>query len=218
MSGDLGPGPHTKVRRLPEKANYDAETIFAILDAAPYVTVAGVVDGVAMAQPTLAGRDATRLYVHGSRSNAVLRAALDARSASVSATLFDGIRVARSGFESSVAYRSAVVVGPVSLVDGEEHDRALDLILDAALPGRSLEVRPATEREKSLTLVLCLDIEEGSAKISTGPTDDPEDDLASPVWGGVLPARLVFDEPLPDNRGVIGLPVPASVRKRQQRG
>lgn len=221
MSDPLGPGRWTTVRRLPEKARYDQATIFAILDHAPFVTVAAVVDGVALTQPTLAARDGAVLYLHGSKSNAILRAVLDAERSSVTALLFDGLRVARSAFESSVAYRSAVVVGPTRLVDGAEKLRALTLLTDAALPGRSSEIRPPSEREVSLTLVVALDIEEGSAKVSAGPTDDDDDDLASAVWAGTVPARLVFGEPEPDTRGAMAtgqVPVPPSVIQRRARG
>jgi hypothetical protein len=139
----------------------------------------------------------------------------------VTATLFEGIRVARSAFESSVAYRSAVVVGTIREVQGDEKTEALRILVDAALPGRSNEIRPSTERETRLTLVLALAIDEGSAKVSAGPTDDEADDIESAVWAGTMPARLVFDEPVADDRGPVGrgeVPVPSSVRERMARG
>ncbi len=177
MSADLGPGPHTRVRRLPAKAAYDEATVFAILDAAPVAHVAAVVDGEAAALPTLVARDGRALYLHGSPGNAVLRAVVASGRAFVTATLYDGLRLARSGFESSIAYRSAVVVGRArALAEGPERDAALTRLVDAVLPGRAAEVRAMTESEARLTLVVRVEIDEASAKVSAGPTDDPDDD------------------------------------------
>jgi len=213
----LGPGDHTRVRRLPEKARYDEATIYAILDEARLCHVAAVLDGVAMTMPTLHFREGNTLYLHASRSNATLRSVLAAGRACVSATLYDGLRLARSGFESSIAYRSVVVVGAASEVtDPDEATRVLNGFVDAVLPGRASEVRPMSERERNLTLVVAVSIDEASAKVSSGPTEDDEDDQALPVWSGVVPATLRFGDPIPSADGAMAtgqVPVPASVRR-----
>lgn len=213
----LGPGDHTRVRRLPEKARYDADTIEAIIDAAPFCHVAATVNGVAMALPTLHLRDGDTLYVHANKSNALLRAALDLGEAAVTMTLYDGIRLARSGFESSIAYRSVMLVGPTrEVVEPEERRRILNGFVDAVVPGRSSEVRPMTEREERLTLLVAITIREASAKVSAGPTDDDVDDAALPVWAGVIPARIVHGEPVANTDGAMAsgaLPVPPSVQR-----
>ena len=213
---ERGPGERTRVRRLPEKARYDFETIGAIFDDAPFCHVSAAVEGLAMALPTLHAREGKTLFLHGSNSNALLRAALDQPRVVVTATNYDGIRLARSGFESSIAYRSALVMGPLrEIEDLAEKRRILDLLIDQVLPGRSREVRPASERELRLTLVVALAMEEGSAKVSQGPTEDDEADLALPVWGGVVPARLTYGEPIPDGRGAMAsgaVELPASLQ------
>ena len=217
MSDVLGPGPRTRVRRLPEKARYDRAAIYQVLDEAPFCHVAAVVDGLGVALPTLAAREADTLYIHGSRSNQIMRAVRDRGEAWVTATLYDGIRVARSSFESSIAYRSVVVVGPVREVRSlEERRRVLERITDVILPGRNSEIRPSTESEIRRTMVLALDIAEASLKVSAGPTDDPPEDQALPIWSGLVPARLVYDDPVPSSDGAMstGLPVPESVRRR----
>lgn len=213
----LGPGGRTRVRRLPEKARYDAQSVHAILDEALVVHLATVVEGRAVALPTLAARDGDVLYVHGSRSNAVLAAVVRDGSAWLTATLVDGLRLARSGFESSIAYRSVVVVGAARDVEGEEARRALELIVERVAPGRSLEVRPMTERELALTRVVAIAIDEASAKVSAGPTDDSPEDLDLPVWAGTVPLRSAWGEPEPDRRGALAdaaaaADLPASVR------
>jgi nitroimidazol reductase NimA-like FMN-containing flavoprotein (pyridoxamine 5'-phosphate oxidase superfamily) len=217
MSGQpLGPGPNTNIRRLPAKAAYDADVVYSILDEARYCHVAGVVDGLAMALATLHAREGRTLYLHGSRSNAIMKSILDAGRASVSVTLYDGLRLARSGFESSIAYRSVVVVGRTTSVDGDEKGRILNRFVDAVLPGRASEVRPMSEKEARLTLVVALSIDEASAKISRGPTDDEAEDQDLPIWSGTVPACVRFDEPVPSRDGAMAsgaVPLPSSVRR-----
>jgi hypothetical protein len=220
VSDTRGPGPHTRVRRLPEKAVYDEATVFAIVDAALMCHVAATVDGLAMALPTLHVRVGDTIYVHGSKSNALLRAVLDAGIASLSVTIYDGLRLARSAFESSIAYRSVVVVGATrEVTDPEEKRRALIAVLEAALPGRGAEVRAMSHREENLTLVVAIAIDEASAKLSSGPTSDGPEDAALPIWSGTVPARVVYDEPLPSTDGAMaggGAAVPDSVRRLRE--
>src|SRR5664280_3206402 len=113
----LGPGPRTRVRRLPQKATYESATVEAILDEARFCHVAAVVDGRAVTLPTLHAREGRTLYLHGSQSNALMRAVVDAGQVCVSVMLYDGLRLARSGFESSIAYRSVVIFGSAQLVN-----------------------------------------------------------------------------------------------------
>ncbi len=217
MSASDAPSERSRVRRLPEKARYERELVNAILDAAPYCTVAATVDGLAVALPTLHARTGDVLYLHGSRSNAVMKAVVARGEACVSATLYDGIRVARSGFESSIAYRSVVVFGAAALVDDlEAKRRILDGFVDAVLPGRSGEIRPATDAELRRTMVVRVSIDEASVKVSAGPTDDPVEDQALPVWSGVVPASLVFGAPVPSSDGAMKdgtIELPESVRR-----
>lgn len=196
------PYSRTRVRRLPEKARYDVDTVHRILDEAVMCHVAATVDGMAVALPTLHVREGETLYVHGSQSNALLRAALAQDEVFVTATIYDGLRLARSGFESSVAYRSVTVVAHPRGVEGrEEKLRVLDLLVDQLLPGRSSEVRPVTERELRLTLVVALEIRETAAKVSAGPLEESDEDCALEIWAGTVPARMVYGTPIPDRRG-----------------
>ncbi len=217
MSDVLGPGPKTRVRRLPAKANYDRDVIFAIIDEAPLCHVAAIVKGSAMVIPTLHAREGTTLYLHGSVSNAVMKAVVESGEACVTMTLYDGLRLARSGFESSIAYRSVVLFGTARLVeDDAEKGRVLERFVDAVLPGRASEVRPMTDAERRLTMVVAVTIDEASAKLSAGPTDDPDDDLELRVWSGTVPARIHFAAPIPDTNGAMAdgtIEVPASVER-----
>lgn len=217
MNAHNAPGDRSRVRRMPEKARYERELVNVVLDAAPYCTVAAVVDGLAVALPTLHARVGDVLYLHGSRSNAVMKSIIVHGQACVTATLYDGIRVARSGFESSIAYRSVVVFGTVTSVsDLEEKRRVLDSFVDAVLPGRSREVRPSSDAELRRTLVVRVSIDEASVKVSAGPTEDSPEDQSLPIWSGLVPAALVFGSPVPSTDGAMAdgtIPLPESVRR-----
>ena len=107
-------------------------------------------------------------------------------------TIFDGIRVARSGFESSIAYRSVVVAGATHEVnDEDEKRRLLDLFVDRVLPGRAREARMITDAEQRLTMFVAVRIDEASAKVSAGETEDELDDQALPIWAGTIPASCL---------------------------
>jgi hypothetical protein len=205
------------VRRLASKATYDERTIFEIFDEARLCHVAANVHGKPMALPTLHARENHTIYLHGSPSNEVMKSIIRSKEAFITVTLFDGLRLARSGFESSIAYRSAVVVGAASEVEDElEKARVLDLFVDRVLPGRAGEVRPLNAQELRLTMVVAVSIDEASAKVSEGPTDDGDDDQALSIWSGTVPARFVFESPIPDTNGAMargGVALPVSVRK-----
>jgi len=213
---ELGPGSRTRVRRLPKKATYDESAIFSILDEGRFCHVAATVHGKPVALPTLHAREGHTLYLHGSPSNEVLKSVVRSGEAFVTVTLYEGMRLARSGFESSIAYRSAVVIGAATEVsDDEEKSRVLNLFVDHVLPGRGDEVRPLSDKERRLTMVVAVAIEEASAKISVGPTDDEPEDQELDIWSGTVPARLVFDVPVPDTNGAMAsgrIGLPASVK------
>ncbi len=217
MSDVLGPGERTRVRRLPKKASYDKDVIYEILDEAWVCHMAASVGGIAMALPTLHLREGDTIYLHGSPSNEVMKAIVRDAEAFVTVTVFDGLRLARSGFESSIAYRSVAVVGAArEVTDAAEKSRVLDRFVDRVVAGRAGEVRAMSEREQRLTLVVAVSIDEASAKLSAGPTDDEPEDQALPIWAGTVPARLVFGDPVPDPYGAMAIEdieVPASVRR-----
>ena len=177
--------------------------------------VAGIVGGSAMALPTLHAREGNTVYLHGSQSNAVMKSVVAAGEAYVTVTLYDGLRLARSAFESSIAYRSVALFGPArEVTDFNEKSRVLEMFVDAILPGRASEVRPMTEREVNLTMVVAVEIAEASAKVSAGPTEDFPEDLDLPIWSGTVPAELRFTAPIESPNGAMlsgEIPLPPSV-------
>lgn len=217
------PSERTRVRRAPHKARYDEPSVHAIVDSVPicHVGVALEGSGEVVVLPFLHARRDTTVYLHGSRSNRLLRSLLAAPRACATFTSFEGLRVARTGFHSSVIYRSVVAYGPVrEVLDDAERLSSLDLLVDTLLPGRTSEVRRPNERELALTAVIAMQIEEASAKVSEGPTEDEPEDLDSPVWAGDVTAALVYRAAVPATDGAMAagpLDVPPSVRALLER-
>jgi uncharacterized protein len=204
----------TTVRRLPERARYDRQTVHAILDEALICHAAFAVNGRPAIIPTIHTRIGERLYFHGSAASGLLRSLRGGIEACVSVTLLDGLVLARSAFHHSMNYRSAIVFGTATEVsDREEKITVLNALVEHVAPGRSLDARAPNEVELKQTLVLSLPIDEASAKVRTGGPSDDEEDYALPIWAGVLPLRLVPQEPVADERNLAGIEVPEYVRR-----
>ena len=203
--------PRLTPTRLAEKASTDRAALDALLDECRVAHIGLAVDHHPLVVPTALARDGDSVLVHGSTGSAWMRAAAAGADICLTVTALDGLVVARSAFESSMHYRSAVLFGRLAVVPHEERGRALDLLTEAMLPGRVAEIRRPTDRELAATLVLVLPIQTWSLKISSAWPDDPADDVAGDAWAGVVPLSSRWGAPAatPDLRS--GIPVPASV-------
>jgi hypothetical protein len=208
--------PRSTVRRLPRRAAYDRDTVHAILDAGFICHLGHVVEGQPFVIPTAYGRDADVIYVHGSAVSRTLKNLAEGVPLCLTVTHLDGLVLARSGFHSSMNYRSVVVLGSAVLVDGEEKVHALRVISEQILKGRWDEIRGPSRKELRATTVLRLPITEASAKVRTGPPMDDEADYALPVWAGVLPLSLRSGPAEPDPRLPPDTPLPAYLRRRRR--
>ena len=180
-----------RVKRLPERGRYQKAVIHGILDEALICHVGFTVDGQPYVIPTIHARDGDRLYVHGSAASRMLRSIKGGTPACVTASIVDGLVLARSAFHHSINYRSVVVLGTaVPVEDEQEKVQALHAIVEHVAPGRWDEVRGPTRSELRQTLVLRMGLDEASAKVRSGPPKDEEGDLALPIWAGELPMRL----------------------------
>jgi nitroimidazol reductase NimA-like FMN-containing flavoprotein (pyridoxamine 5'-phosphate oxidase superfamily) len=209
------PQPSTAVSRLSEKQSTAREDLDALLDSTPLATIALVRDGHPLALPIGFARIGDELVIHGSTGSPWLRELAAGVPAAVSVTTLDGVLVARSGFESSFHYRSAVLFGVFAKVGDADKVRYLETVTDAFIPGRVAELRASTGKELAATLVLALPIgaDNWSCKISAGWPEDPEQDVAAGVWAGVVPIHTSYGVPqrAPDCDEEI--PLPASVRQ-----
>jgi nitroimidazol reductase NimA-like FMN-containing flavoprotein (pyridoxamine 5'-phosphate oxidase superfamily) len=199
----------TRVRRLAERGSYDRETVYSILDEAFICHVGFVSEAKPVVLPTLYGRDGDRLYIHGSAANRMLRDISKGVDMCITVSLVDGIVLARSAFHMSVNYRSVVVHGRATAVEGgEEKARALKILSEHVIPGRWAEVREPSEKELKATAVMSIDLKEVSAKVRTGGPKDDADDMRRPTWAGVLPLEMQFGDLLPDELMVAGIAIP----------
>lgn len=189
----------TRIRRLPERAAYDRETIHRILDDGLICHVGYVRDDGPVVIPTIHGRVGDTLYLHGSVASGNLRAMRDGIDVCVTVTIVDGIAAARSLFHHSMNYRSVVVFGRTRAVDDVvEREEAFRAITDHVLPGRWDDARRPNRSEGRQTTIIAVPITEASAKIRSGGVGDEPEDLELGVWAGVIPVSLVPGEPIPD--------------------
>jgi len=193
---------------------YDKEIIYAILDEALFCTIAFARDHQPFQIPTGFCRIGDKLYVHGSVGSTYMRDLAEKRvPVCVSATLIDGLVLARSAFHHSVNYRSVVVFGvPEKVRDEKELYQALEAFTNKMQPGRWDDVRKPSSGEWKATLVLSIHIDEASAKVRTGPPLDDEEDYASDIWAGVVPLRLERLAVTPDPLLKQGVEVPAYLK------
>src|ERR1043165_2149801 len=207
----------TTLKRLPKRGSFDREVVNAILDEAFICHVGFVAEDKPVVIPTGYARVGETVIIHGSQASRMLRALGQGIDVCVTVTLIDGLVLARSAFHHSMNYRSVVIFGRARVIDDrEEKLQALDALSEHMIPGRWQDVRKPSEEELRQTTVLTLPIEEGSAKIRTGPPLDDEEDYRLNVWAGVIPLQLVADSPVADPRlaSKIDLPSYASDYRR----
>ena len=204
--------PSTAVSRLAELQSTSRSQLDELLDATPLATVAFVRDGHPVALPIGFARISDHVVIHGSTGSPWLSALAGGAPAAVSVTTLDGVVVARSGFESSFHYRSAVLFGTFETVT-DDKVRYLETLTDTFIPGRVGELRASTRKELAATVVLRLPIgpDNWSLKISDGWPEDPESDVAAGGWAGVVPITTSYGTPMRAPDCDESIPVAASV-------
>jgi nitroimidazol reductase NimA-like FMN-containing flavoprotein (pyridoxamine 5'-phosphate oxidase superfamily) len=192
------PASRVRVRRYAKRGHYDRASLDAILDAGIVCHIGFEYEHAPVVIPTLYWRHGSRVYFHGSRASRMLRAVVNAQIC-LTVTHLDGLVLARSAFNHSVNYRSAVLFGcAAELADPAERRRQLEHLVESLCPGRWATLRPIKPRELAATSILYLDISEFSAKVREGQNIEDERDLNWPVWAGVIPLMLHAGTPRPD--------------------
>ncbi|MGD9538437.1 MAG: pyridoxamine 5'-phosphate oxidase family protein [Alphaproteobacteria bacterium] len=200
-----------RLRRMHERGRYDFEALCAVLDAGCLCHVGYVLDGAPVVTPTLYWREGRQVYWHGSGASRMLETSAGT-PVCLSVAHFDGFVMARSAFNHSINYRSAMLFGTAEHVsDPAAKVASLRYFVETLFPGRWDTLRAMTGQEAKATMVLRMPIDEASAKVRSGPPRDVED-AAHPVWAGVLPVRMVLDAPVTAPGVPAGIEVPAHVR------
>jgi nitroimidazol reductase NimA-like FMN-containing flavoprotein (pyridoxamine 5'-phosphate oxidase superfamily) len=199
----------TTLLRRPDRGSHDFADIAAILDEALICHMGFAdADGQPFVIPTVFGRDGRALYIHGSAAGRTPRTLASGVPICFTASIIDGLIYARSAFKNSINYRSVMVLGHAAEVTGDEKLHAFRVITEHTMPGRWAEIRLPNDGELDATAVLRLEINEASAKIRTGGPADNDEDLARPIWAGVLPLSLVPGEPIAHEAVPPDMPLP----------
>ena len=206
------PPEHLIPSRLAKRANYDKDAIYAILDEALFCTMSFAVDNKPFSIPTAFVRYEDKIYVHGSVGSHFIREIEKGIPVCITVTLTDALVVAKSAFHFSVNYRSVVLFSNAEKIEGAElKAEAFKWLTNKMVPGCWDSLRPVKESETKKTTILAFGIEEASAKIRTGMPIDEEEDLALPIWSGIIPLRNSRLTPVPDQHST-AIPLPSHLK------
>src|SRR5436190_6535577 len=218
MPEHLATSDRTRIVREPQRAVYDREAIYKILDEGFVCHVGFTADGQTFVIPTMYARVGNAIYFHGSAASRMLRGVCAGLNVCVTVTLTDGLVLARSVFNHSMNYRSVVALGNASIVDEPaEKLQALRAFTEKILPGRWNDARQLNEKELKATSILRLPLTEISAKMRVGPPEDDETDYVLPVWAGVLPLAVTPGAPLRDEQCEAAIRTPAYAARYKRR-
>lgn len=200
----------TKITRLPKRGVYDKDVVYSILDEALFVTLAYSHNDAVFQIPTGHCRINDTLYVHGSVGSGYMRYLAESKSpVCISATLIDGLVLARSAFHHSVNYRSVVLFSHAEkVVDKDELYLSLETFTNKIQPGRWNDIRKPDDGEWKATMVLKFKMEEASAKVRTGDPKDDEADYELPIWAGVVPLKIERKAAVSDSLLRAGIQMP----------
>lgn len=190
--------PRDDLNRLKHKGISNVAELHRVLDENRVGTLAFVGDnGFPYQIPIAYVRRENSILLHGSAGAGALRAVHDGRPVSFGVFRTTALVLARSGFESSMNYESAVLFGRCKVGPVLAKDELVTYITERLFPGRTAELRANTKKELAATVVLELEIEHWNLKISAeGPTD-PTEDLDEPIWAGRIPIHHSFGTPIP---------------------
>lgn len=204
--------PRSKLVRVSKLGSYERKRLNNIIDASLLCHVAYSINGEPYCTPSLHWREDNYVYWHGSSISRFLKQ-VEGKEACLTVTHFDGLVLARSAFHHSANYRSVMLFGKTQRVPDEEKEHRLTNFMEGILPGRWNNLRKVTRKELNATTILRIKIEEGCSKIRTGMPADNKGDYKLPIWGGIIPAKLKYAEPLADPLNHDKIEVPDDVKK-----
>jgi nitroimidazol reductase NimA-like FMN-containing flavoprotein (pyridoxamine 5'-phosphate oxidase superfamily) len=194
---NTAPSPRTQVKRIARNASYDPALLHAIVDAAYVCHVAFADAHGAHCIPTACWRSGAYLYIHGSNGSRMLQR-LAEQDCCVTITHLDGLVLARSAFNHSMNYRSAMIYGRFETVGESAKRQALADFMEHLAPGRQARVRSGNDKEFAATTVMRISLAEAACKVRSGGPDDDEEDMGIAAWAGVLPLAQARGTPVPD--------------------
>jgi nitroimidazol reductase NimA-like FMN-containing flavoprotein (pyridoxamine 5'-phosphate oxidase superfamily) len=212
VSKELEQTFRTTISRHAERASYDRETAYSILDEGMVAHVGFDTGNGATVIPMTYARLGDEIVLHGAVASRWLSRFGKGRPVSICVTLLDGLVLAQSAFSHSMNYRSVVIFGDATPVtERKKKQAAFRAFLDHLVPGRWDDSRQPDDKETDSTIVLSVPIEEASVKARSGPPKDSAKDLELGYWTGVIPVALTTGEPIPDPVMTEGRAIPAYV-------
>ena len=207
-----GESARTEINRLKQRSVSDREAMYEILDSTILCHIGYVESGQPFVLPYAFVRDGDRILIHGSSGARFMRELAKGAPTCITVTKLDGLVLARTTFDSSMNYRSVVILGTAEEITGDDKNELLEKVSDGLVPGRTLEVRKSTNKELAATTLLSISLAEASVKIRTGMPHDDEGS-GTGVWSGVIPLHLVAGEPIASDDESKSLPIPQSVKE-----
>jgi len=207
-------GDKRRVRQSANRAAYDRDTLYAVLDACSIGHVAFVHEGWPQSIPTAIARIDDGLWLHGSRSSRLYQVLAAGERVAVSVCLVDALVKARSAFHCSMNYRSAVVFGCGTPESGDRKRTILDRFTEQLIPGSASDLREHLDKELKATELIRVPLDEASCKIRTGDPVDDDEDLDLPYWAGQIPLTTTTLEPIPSTNLPSGMTFPDTLRGR----
>jgi nitroimidazol reductase NimA-like FMN-containing flavoprotein (pyridoxamine 5'-phosphate oxidase superfamily) len=206
------PSERTKLKRYNWLAKYDRDAVNAIIDAGIVCQVGYVFDSTPYVTPTNHWRIDDYVYWHGSSASRMLKAQQQGIPVCFTVTHLDGIVFSRAAFNHNVNFRSVMAFGDAEMCTEETKRRVLEVFVDRLAPGLWEYARKPTDQEWKATKVMRMKLDEVSAKVSDGLPDEEPSDLASDLWAGSVPLRLVQLPPIPDPKLREGIKEPTFVK------
>lgn len=202
--------PNTKISRDPHRGAYDESTIFSILDEAIDITISYIENGIPMAIPTGFVRVKDKIYIHGSVKSHFIKAICKTEKVCMTVSLLDGLVLANTAFNHSFNYRSVVAFStPYLEADPAIKMEVFKAFTEKILPGRwDDNIRLPTPDDVKITALVCLPIEEASAKMRTGQPNNPQAEKERLVWTGHVPLKRIYQAPIssPDIPESVAMP------------
>ena len=193
---------NTPSRKANDRAKYDDETIYSILDEALFCTISYAENNVPVSIPQSFVRIDNHVYLHGSVGSHFMRTITDGRTVCISVMLADELVIAKTAFHHSVNYRSVVIYTKGELIEDEELKyEAFKQLTEKMVPNSWDYLKPMNKKEMAKTTGIRFSLEEAGAKVRQGQPSHEEDEMDLPIWTGLIPIKPVRQAPIPDKHG-----------------
>ncbi|KAJ6088681.1 hypothetical protein N7486_009942 [Penicillium sp. IBT 16267x] len=210
------------VNRYNNRATYDLGAIHSIINESqvlnvsfnpapgdPFPTILPMIGQMGSFEfPSADINEPLECYLHGYVSSRIMNLARGTEGEGlpicIASSKVDGLVMSLTPNSHSYNYRSVVLHGYAKLVtDEEEKLWAMKLITNSVVADRWDNTRvPPDRAEMSSTVILRVNIVDGSGKTRDGPPfderkDTERDDVTGRVWTGVIPVYETFGQPIP---------------------